>query len=83
MTQKSKVVRLEDKVLEFEFEILQAQFNKNGNYFLKIFIQNLHRQDLLPQVILNEGVTKNLSNFQFSGSSKLIRLFHIIDCNLI
>ena len=50
MAGKTDVVKLEEKILEFEFRIKQAQFNKTGTYSLKLSIQNSHREDLLPQV---------------------------------
>ena len=50
MTNEEKVIKLEKKKLEFEFNIAQGQFNKSGTYLLKLSIQNSHRHDLLPQV---------------------------------
>ena len=44
-------VKLEDKVLHFEFNFQQVQFNKNGKYFLRFTVQNFHREDLLSMVI--------------------------------
>ncbi|XP_077969150.1 coiled-coil domain-containing protein 33-like isoform X1 [Styela clava] len=46
-------VKLEDKVLEFEFEILKVQFNKNGKFFLKLSVQNAHRTDLMQKVTVD------------------------------
>jgi len=48
-------VKLEDKVLHFEFNFQQVQFNKNGKYFLRFTVQNFHREDLLSMVYLEEN----------------------------
>ena len=52
MSKQKKAVKLEEKVLEFEFEINQVQFNKSGTYYLKLSVENYHRRDLLSQVCL-------------------------------
>ncbi|XP_076800040.1 coiled-coil domain-containing protein 33-like [Clavelina lepadiformis] len=59
MSDRGKQVKLEEKVLDFIFEIAQVQFNKNGVYYLKISIQHGHRTDLLPQVLLEVNNSGN------------------------
>uniref|UniRef100_F6YC34 C2 domain-containing protein n=1 Tax=Ciona intestinalis TaxID=7719 RepID=F6YC34_CIOIN len=50
--QKKPQVKLEEKQLVFQFGITQAQFNRNGSFLLVLTIKNAHRQDLIPQVLL-------------------------------
>lgn len=64
MTESGKTqVKLEEKILEFEFEILQVQYNKYGNFYLRLSIQNMHREDLLPQT----SIEVNKSGIQRPG----------------
>ena len=37
--------RVDDKALEFEINIQDAQFNLEGKYFLRLSIQTLHTRD--------------------------------------
>ena len=37
--------RVDDKALEFEINIQDAQFNLEGKYFLRLSIQTLHTKD--------------------------------------
>ena len=49
--------RVDDKALEFEINIQDAQFNLEGKYFLKLSIQSLHTKDYSKIKIKETGAT--------------------------
>lgn len=48
-------LRAEDKVLDFEFEVLSAQFNRRGRYALRLSVENPLLRDSGDSVRLCTG----------------------------
>jgi len=48
-------LRAEDKVLDFEFEVLSAQFNRRGRYALRLSVENPLLRDSGDSVQLRTG----------------------------
>lgn len=50
--------RVDDKALEFEVNIQDAQFNLEGKYFLRLSIQSLHTKDYSKIKIKETGFSE-------------------------